>query len=436
MTSFFFKGIIKVTVFLLFFRRRLKMSNNQYRIDCMIDNAGMSDHVTASFRVTEVVGGGISPSISAMRHNIDVTERHSKTGRTALMNAARAGNEGLVHTLLHKAQFFWEEDRKNYVNMEDNDGNTALLLAASRGQLRVVQKLIREGANINVANKNGYTPLMQAARNGHPQTVRALLEAGADMYATDKYGYSPLMKAAYQGHANVIQVLLEHERQHGVPEGRTPIAKMLSNGGKNAAALALEGRHLDVCSMLEEGAVSLRRAVEMRDVQLVSQILKGMSPDERIAALEAKDEKGNTALALAARNCDEGIVPLLLSAGADVNTTDNLGYTPLMKASYRGAKNVVHILLTHEDSKDEINVNIQTPRGETALSLVRDAVEVRKKVPFDVGYGIAEELKAKGATDTRANSDPRTSLRSNSEQSIEGDAMMASVTINPRNRNV
>ena len=57
---------------------------------------------------------------------------------------------------------------------------TPLDCAASKGQERVVEVLIRAGADVNPTDKQQTTPLHLAAQEGHLNVVKTLLENNAD----------------------------------------------------------------------------------------------------------------------------------------------------------------------------------------------------------------------------------------------------------------
>ena len=54
------------------------------------------------------------------------------------------------------------------VNAANEDGDTALHLAAFHGFKTVVRFLVSQGANLDVKNERGETPLERAMRNGAP----------------------------------------------------------------------------------------------------------------------------------------------------------------------------------------------------------------------------------------------------------------------------
>ena len=78
------------------------------------------------------------------------------------------------------------------VNVQNSNGNTALMEAAGGGHTAMVELLLKAGADVNAKNKFGGTALMWAAGFGHTAMVERLLKAGADSRATDKDGHNAL----------------------------------------------------------------------------------------------------------------------------------------------------------------------------------------------------------------------------------------------------
>ncbi len=95
------------------------------------------------------------------------------------------------------------------INISDWDGETALMEAADRGQLHVVQLLIKHGANVNAADEDGETALMIAADDGNSEVVRALIAAGANVNARDEDGETALRHAEEDRHHETARVLRE-----------------------------------------------------------------------------------------------------------------------------------------------------------------------------------------------------------------------------------
>ena len=53
------------------------------------------------------------------------------------------------------------------VNMSDNGGNTALMVAAKNGDIDIAKSLLELGADISMCNQDGNTALIIANKNYH-----------------------------------------------------------------------------------------------------------------------------------------------------------------------------------------------------------------------------------------------------------------------------
>ncbi|MDB4224347.1 ankyrin repeat domain-containing protein [Granulosicoccus sp.] len=78
-----------------------------------------------------------------------------------------------------------------------SNGVTPLMSAASIGDLEVLNRLIEQGADVNLQAKNhdGLTAIMIAIRNRHSHIVSRLLASGASTTIKDKHGRSALNHA-------------------------------------------------------------------------------------------------------------------------------------------------------------------------------------------------------------------------------------------------
>jgi ankyrin repeat protein len=92
------------------------------------------------------------------------------------------------------------------VNVENQVGETPLMLAAINNQLELAQVLIQRGADVN---REGWTPLHYAATRGHREMMRLLLENDAYIDSEAPNGTTPLMMAAYSGSPLSVKLLLE-----------------------------------------------------------------------------------------------------------------------------------------------------------------------------------------------------------------------------------
>ena len=140
-------------------------------------------------------------------------------------------------------------------------GVTPLAAAAFDGDLTLVDLLLLHGADPTLADLGGKVPIVYAAGRGFTPVVSKLLAAGADVNAHYGNKLTVLMWAA--GHANDVPV--------------------------------------------DDG------------VQLVTVLL------DKGAAVEARDDRGRTALMAAAELGHAEIVDLLLKRGADPRDRDAMG---------------------------------------------------------------------------------------------------------------
>ncbi|MCK9283496.1 MAG: ankyrin repeat domain-containing protein [Rhodocyclaceae bacterium] len=123
------------------------------------------------------------------------------------------------------------------VNTSDRDGTTLLMMAARTGNQQLLEILLRNRANILKKNKYGDDALMLAAYRGDLENVKKLVAAGADVHPA---GWTPLLYAAFQGKAAVVRYLLENGAQVDAP----------APNGQTALMLATLGNYVDVVDVL------------------------------------------------------------------------------------------------------------------------------------------------------------------------------------------
>ena len=168
-------------------------------------------------------------------------------------------------------------------NAANDNGVTALMLAALRGYLEIAKVLIDAGANPNAANDNGVPALIYAVEQGHPEIVKMLLAVGANPNAKKSSSWTTLMGAVWHGHLEITKILLD--------AGANPNATR--DNGTTALGVAAWHGHLEVAKMLlaagarpnwkgKEGATALIIATITDRPEIVKVLLAcGASPDIR-----------------------------------------------------------------------------------------------------------------------------------------------------------
>ena len=146
----------------------------------------------------------LSPLLTAMYyHEFEIAELLlDRMVKLTVYEAAATGKmTHLISNLGHKPEL---------VNAYSEDGYQPLGLAAYFGHEKVVEYLIKAGAEVNSPSKNalGVTPLQSAVAGGHLEITRLLLTAGASPNVREGGGYTPLHTAAYNGDVEIVRSLL------------------------------------------------------------------------------------------------------------------------------------------------------------------------------------------------------------------------------------
>ena len=128
----------------------------------------------------------------------------------ALIYASRDGSLDTVNALLEYIKS--KPSSKYIINYVGGPASMpALIYASMNGHLRVVETLLKAGANANQpAFDKNTTALMFASFTGHLDVVRTLLEAGANVNAVTTEGMTALMYASMNRHLPVARLLIQN----------------------------------------------------------------------------------------------------------------------------------------------------------------------------------------------------------------------------------
>ncbi|KAG8457228.1 hypothetical protein KFE25_009807 [Diacronema lutheri] len=170
----------------------------------------------------------------------------------------------------------------------------ALLDAAAAGDEARVRELLAAGADPAGETVEGWTALIRASAGGHAAVVAVLLAAGAPPNPARANTHTALRAAALYGHASAAKQLLAARADPNTPSAglRTPLM------GACFARTTEPG--YDRAGTLDVAALLLRAR----------------------AAVDARNDSGETALALAMARADVQMAELLLAHGAATATSE------------------------------------------------------------------------------------------------------------------
>ena len=215
------------------------------------------------------------------------------------------------------------------LSVRTGSGGTILHVACENGEIDLVQKLLKVGADPNVTDEYGFTPLSVrtgsggtilhvACDKGDINLVTKLLEAGADPNVTDKFGFTPLMRAVVSTSKPGITTNMVYS-----------IITTLCNSECSVNASFVPSKPSDSNVHYCEGSTALHMAIDgWTDNQLcVVQALV-----DNGAALDARDVHGRTPLHIASMQGHHHVIKILAPSPESYHFKDNDGCTPLYHA--------------------------------------------------------------------------------------------------------
>ncbi|GAB1869847.1 Transient receptor potential channel pyrexia [Camponotus japonicus] len=272
-------------------------------------------------------------------------------GRTPLHLAACTTSTKIVEELLkHGADpCKWDFEKKC----------TPLHCAAAAGCVATVTCLIKSGADVDARR----SPLYYAVLNNAVDCVETLLQAGACPNNPQVYTNMPLHMAASLGNVHCTKLLLDHGADVTMKMGitkSTPLHLAAEEGNAECTRLLLNaGAKTETRN--SRGQTAMHLATLAQSVETIDMLI---SAGARVNA-EDKEERTSLHAAVASARKSSELVKTLLQAGASINKADKFGYTPLHIAALNESSRTVMMLLSKGG-----DVTARTKGGVTALSFI------------------------------------------------------------------
>jgi ankyrin repeat protein len=219
-------------------------------------------------------------------------------------------------------------DQGASIDARDRIGARPLSHAARSGHLELVDLLLARGALPNERDLNGATALYRAAERGHASVVQRLIEHGADVNLTGRSGVSPVAAAAYAGRDSIVAILLAHGADGHAPDdtGKPPLVYATASARLDIVKQLMAATHADFNARYANDLTLLMWASgpdqnipEAQAIEVVSYLL------DAGAHIDDRDDRGRTALMIAAEGGHTEIAGLLLARGADASLKDKTG---------------------------------------------------------------------------------------------------------------
>ncbi|GAB2282300.1 hypothetical protein Dimus_016847 [Dionaea muscipula] len=264
-------------------------------------------------------------------------ETFSEKRRKRMLDAAYNGDLPLLQKLVEEFQKDEEEIGKNVEGVANLSRQNALHLAAWRGKTKCCKYLVENlGFDVHARATTGDTPLHFAAWFGEYSTVLYLLNRHAHPRNPNNQGLTALHIAAETGRKGLLGLLIARDAEvDAQSEVGTPLQVASFSGKKESVKILLQNKANP--NMISHYIYTpLMSAIIASSLDCVQLLLKG-GADPKLNSF------GYSALACASMKGPE-FTNCLLKAGADPNTVDILGKTPLEAAAFHNNHLVVKIL--------------------------------------------------------------------------------------------
>jgi len=130
------------------------------------------------------------------------------------------------------------------VNAQNEQRDSAFLLAGARGRLEILRLTLQAGADLKSTNRYGGTALIPACHHGHVETVRELLKTAIDVNHVNRLGWTALLEVVILGdgsvpYVEITRLLLARGADVNLSDnqGVTPLGHARQRGQREIASI-------------------------------------------------------------------------------------------------------------------------------------------------------------------------------------------------------
>ena len=191
--------------------------------------------------------------------------------------------------------------------------------------------------------------LIHSAENNNLAHVRIMLSLNADVNTTDAHGNTALIWASYYGHTDIVRLLVTVENIN---------LDYVDHEGCSALYWAEKKQHTECAEILRQaGAHCIQRAPKINEQSALEEATT------RLQVMGIWPNSYNSAICNATDKGDNSVLRYLITAGADVNSVAEDGFTPLTNVCLQGNTDGMLLLL----DAPGIDINRKNGNGDTAL---------------------------------------------------------------------
>ncbi len=219
-----------------------------------------------------------------------------------------------------------------------------LIAAVMQEDAHRVQLIISSGVDVDGKNDNGDSALVIAAKEGKTGVIGTLMQNKANPWLGDRAKRAPMQLVVQKGHLETLAEMLKHgiSPNAATPDDVRPLETAIKWMGTNARGReifdALLGANADVNQKSSDNTTLVMVAASTdNDYALHALIV-------RKATIGGVSTHGQSALTVAARNNAGKAVKLLLDAGADVTHVNDDGRTASQEAAHAGFQELAKTL--------------------------------------------------------------------------------------------